>query len=192
MTDTQRYDAIVIGGGHNGLTNAAYLAKAGQRVLVLEQHNIVGGAAITEELQRRLGVTREEAESQKVMLATAPPEARETVAQVVEQLAAEIQRSLDFYLATSGDRQIDAIWVTGGTANLPLFVEALRRRVSFDPASSTVAGPGAGAGTQVGLLDVMRMAPPDPKTVNPLELQGREAQIAVAMGLALRKEREKR
>src|SRR6186713_827497 len=45
------YDAIVIGGGHNGLTNAAYLAKAGKKVLVLERRHIVGGAAITEELR---------------------------------------------------------------------------------------------------------------------------------------------
>ena len=51
MTETNAYDAIVIGGGHNGLTNAAYLAQAGQRVLVLEQQNMVGGAAITEELR---------------------------------------------------------------------------------------------------------------------------------------------
>jgi phytoene dehydrogenase-like protein len=45
------WDAIVIGGGHNGLTNAAYLAKAGLRTLVLERRNLVGGAAITEELR---------------------------------------------------------------------------------------------------------------------------------------------
>src|ERR671923_2946832 len=45
-----RYDAIVIGGGHNGLTNAAYLAKAGKKVLVLERRPLVGGAAVTEEL----------------------------------------------------------------------------------------------------------------------------------------------
>jgi phytoene dehydrogenase-like protein len=44
------YDAIVIGGGHNGLVNAAYLAKAGLRTLVLERRPIFGGAAITEEL----------------------------------------------------------------------------------------------------------------------------------------------
>ena len=44
------YDAIVVGGGHNGLTNAAYLAQSGLNVLVLERRGFVGGAAITEEL----------------------------------------------------------------------------------------------------------------------------------------------
>jgi len=46
---TQSYDAIIVGGGHNGLTCAAYLAKAGRKVLVLEQRYLVGGAAVTEE-----------------------------------------------------------------------------------------------------------------------------------------------
>ena len=44
------YDAIVIGGGHNGLVNAAYLARAGRKVLVLERRHILGGAACTEEV----------------------------------------------------------------------------------------------------------------------------------------------
>lgn len=44
------YDAIVVGGGHNGLTTAAYLARAGQRVLVLERRPILGGACVTEEV----------------------------------------------------------------------------------------------------------------------------------------------
>jgi phytoene dehydrogenase-like protein len=47
---TNSYDAIVIGGGHNGLVNGAYLAKAGLRTLILERRHLVGGAAITEEL----------------------------------------------------------------------------------------------------------------------------------------------
>src|SRR5712672_1869835 len=46
----QHYDAIVIGGGHNGLVNAAYLAKAGKKVLVLERRHVLGGAAVTEEI----------------------------------------------------------------------------------------------------------------------------------------------
>src|SRR6266513_4858204 len=44
------YDVIVIGGGHNGLVNAAYLARAGKNVLVLERRGVVGGAAVTEEI----------------------------------------------------------------------------------------------------------------------------------------------
>jgi phytoene dehydrogenase-like protein len=44
------YDLIVIGGGHNGLVAAAYVAKAGQKVLVLERRDVLGGACVTEEL----------------------------------------------------------------------------------------------------------------------------------------------
>jgi len=45
-----RYDAIIIGGGHNGLVTAAYLARAGRKTLVLEKRPLVGGAAVTEEV----------------------------------------------------------------------------------------------------------------------------------------------
>ena len=46
---TEQYDAIIVGGGHNGLTCAAYLARAGRKVLVLERRHLLGGAAVTEE-----------------------------------------------------------------------------------------------------------------------------------------------
>jgi phytoene dehydrogenase-like protein len=45
-----RYDAIVVGAGHNGLVTAGYLARAGRRVLVLERRHVVGGACVTEDV----------------------------------------------------------------------------------------------------------------------------------------------
>jgi phytoene dehydrogenase-like protein len=45
-----KYDSIIIGGGHNGLVAAAYLARSGRKVLVLERRELVGGCAVTEEI----------------------------------------------------------------------------------------------------------------------------------------------
>ncbi len=46
----KKYDAIIIGAGHNGLTNGAYLAKAGLDVLVVEKNDYIGGAAVSRQL----------------------------------------------------------------------------------------------------------------------------------------------
>uniref|UniRef100_A0A0P4W2B1 Amine oxidase domain-containing protein n=1 Tax=Scylla olivacea TaxID=85551 RepID=A0A0P4W2B1_SCYOL len=45
-----KYDAVIVGGGHNGLVAAGYLAKAGKRVCLLERRHVLGGAAVTEEI----------------------------------------------------------------------------------------------------------------------------------------------
>jgi phytoene dehydrogenase-like protein len=47
--DAGTYDAVIVGGGHNGLVAAFYLAKAGLRPVVLERREIVGGCCVTEE-----------------------------------------------------------------------------------------------------------------------------------------------
>ena len=52
------YDAIVVGGGHNGLTTGAYLARAGMRTLILERRHILGGACVTEEVWPGARVSR--------------------------------------------------------------------------------------------------------------------------------------
>ena len=49
-TDRDRFDCVIIGGGHNGLVTAAYLARAGKSVCVLERRHVLGGACVTEEL----------------------------------------------------------------------------------------------------------------------------------------------
>jgi phytoene dehydrogenase-like protein len=52
-----KYDAIVVGGGHNGLVTAAYLARAGRKTLVIERREMVGGCSVTEELWRGFHVS---------------------------------------------------------------------------------------------------------------------------------------
>src|SRR5437764_562353 len=47
---SEAYDSIIIGAGHNGLVTAAYLARAGRSVLVLERREVLGGACVTEEV----------------------------------------------------------------------------------------------------------------------------------------------
>ena len=50
MNDLKSKSVAIIGGGHNGLTTACYLAKAGLKVIVVERHEYVGGAAVSREL----------------------------------------------------------------------------------------------------------------------------------------------
>ncbi len=137
-----------------------------------------GGNTITEEIQRQLSISRDEAEAYKCGgdgRGIVPREVPTIIQQAVDQLAGEIQRSLDFYLATSGDRDLSRIYVSGGTANVRALMDAIHER----------------ARVPVDLLDPLRVAQPDNK-VDPMALQGRTAQACVAMGLALRKEKERK
>ena len=100
------YDAIVIGAGHNGLTAAGYLGKAGLRTLVLERRPVIGGAAVTEEFH---------------------PGYRNSIASyVVSLLRAEVIRDLELHehgyelIPLKGDLEIcrnDALYLTGDEAN---------------------------------------------------------------------------
>jgi type IV pilus assembly protein PilM len=105
-----------------------------------------------------------------------PDEVPGIVRNVVQTLAGEIQRSLDFYLATSGDREIHKVYVSGGTANVEALQQDIAERCQVD----------------VIALDPLLVAQPDPKTVDPVALQGRTSQAVVAYGLALRRDRERR
>jgi len=135
-----------------------------------------GGNTITEEIQRSLGISQEEAEAYKCGSAqgVVPSEVPGIIRDCVDSLAGEIQRSLDFYLATSGDAELHRVFVSGGTANVASLQQEIAERCQVE----------------VTPLDPLLVAQPDPKTVDPLALQGRASQAVVAYGLALRKERE--
>lgn len=137
-----------------------------------------GGARITEEIQRSMSVSIDEAESFKIGgdgTGIVPEQVPALVQSAVESLVGQIQRSLDFYLATSGEHLLSKIYVSGGTAHIAGLAEVLSNRLRVD----------------VEVLDPLRAAPPDMKGTL-LELEGRGPQAAVAFGLALRKEKERR
>jgi type IV pilus assembly protein PilM len=138
-----------------------------------------GGSVLTDEIQRKFSTSFEHAEAMKCGVSAdgspIPVEVSQLAAQAADSIAAEIQRSLDFFLATSGDGEIHRLLLTGGTANLPALATSIERRVRVPV---EVWYP-----TQTVALDT---------TVNPQLLQQRSTQLAVALGLALRRQREAR
>lgn len=145
-----------------------------------------GGNVITDEIQKALGVPYEQAEAYKcggaadpndpTRAGMVPQQVVQVVEAVTDSIAAEIQRSLDFYLATSGEGEISRIFVTGGTANLAYLAQAIERR----------------ARVPSEMWSPVERVQVEGKDVNANELQLRAAQLPVAMGLALRKEKESR
>lgn len=138
-----------------------------------------GGNAITQELQRQLQVPFEYAESLKCGVSPdgrpIPPHLPQLMDPVLDSIAAEIQRSLDFFMATSGEGEIAQVYVTGGTANVLGLVAAVERRVRVPTQAWS---------------PIERFALE--AAVDRAMLQQRQAQFAVALGLALRKDKEQR
>jgi type IV pilus assembly protein PilM len=140
-----------------------------------------GGNHITEQIQKQLGLSFEQAEDLKIAASSGvpgavPPQALSIIEQVCDSIAGEIQRSLDFFLATSGEADMQRIFLTGGTSNLPMLLAAVGRR-SRSP---------------VEILQPMERIAVEGNDVNPGLLQARRAQLSVALGLGMRKDGEKR
>lgn len=140
-----------------------------------------GGNYITEQIQRQLGVTFEQAEEFKCASVNAGPSAvpaqvPQVIDVVCDSIAGEIQRSLDFFLATSGEPEMHRIYLTGGSSVLPALPAAVARR----------------SRVPVEVLQPMERITVEAKEVNQELLQRRVAQFSVALGLSLRKDRERR
>src|SRR5262245_13723981 len=138
-----------------------------------------GGNFISDEIRKRLNISFEEAESLKCGAPQAGPPP-DNVAQimdgVIDSLAGEIQRSLDFFMATSGESEIARIFVTGGTAKIPLLAQAIERRAR---SPVEVFSPLEKIGVDAGAVDGAALAALGP-------------QLTVALGLSMRKDKEKR
>src|ERR671937_81244 len=151
-----KYDAIVIGGGHNGLTAAAYLARAGLKTLVLERRHVLGGAAVTEEIF---------------------PGFRFTVASyVVSLLRPEIIRDLDLprhgleILPLDGTftpmPNGDYLWRVNDHAKTR---REIARHSKIDAEAYEEFGKAMQAMCRF-VKPILNMVPPDPTTLNPREL----------------------
>ena len=139
------------------------------------------GNAVTDEIIRQLGggVSFEQAEAYKLSAMqphTVPQQVHTALGAACETLAGEIQRSLDFYLATSGETEIARIYMCGGSAYLGSLAVAIEKR----------------ARVPVTLFDPMASLGVDGKNVNEQDLRARAAQMVVAIGLGLRAEKERR
>src|SRR5271165_465750 len=137
------------------------------------------GNAITEEIRKALSCSYDQAEAYKMgggPTQIVPQEVTQIIGTACQGLAGEIQRSLDFYLATSGEQEIARIYVSGGSAYLAPLVQAIERR----------------ARVPVQLFDPMVNLAVDVKFVNEPLLRSMAAQMVVALGLSLRCDKERR
>src|SRR5207244_2664975 len=93
----------------------------------------MGGNAFTEEIQKQLNISYDEAEALKIggqgeTDAVVPQEVERVIQGVADQMGGEIQRSLDFYAATAGDSQISKVYLSGGTAKIPALYKVIEQR----------------------------------------------------------------
>jgi len=138
-----------------------------------------GGNAVTEEIQRTMGIPFEQAEAYKCgdgQDGIVPDQVIQIVEGSCDSIAAEVQRSLDFFMATSGDTGISRLYLTGGCANLAPLAQAVEQR-SRIPVETWVP--------TEALASVSR-------DVNQEHLVRHGLQLAVSLGLSLRREREAR
>ncbi len=141
----------------------------------------MGGRAYTEEIQRAMNVSYEEAELFKVgngdkdRAAVVPEEVERVLSTVSDTIAAEIHRSLDFFLSTSGGGALAKVYLSGGAATTPGLQPALERL----------------CGAPVEIVDPFRRIQVDERSFNPRFLKDVAPQAAIAVGLGLRSADEK-
>src|SRR5205807_5949690 len=134
------------------------------------------------EIEQQLNVSYDEAEKLKVGGDAAqgsgsviPQEVERVIQGVADQMAGEIQRSLDFYTATAADSHIARLYLSGGTAKIPALFKVIEQRV----------------GVPVEILNPFKGVEIDNRKFDPNHVMDAAPSAAVAIGLALRKSVER-
>jgi type IV pilus assembly protein PilM len=142
----------------------------------------LGGNQYTEEIQKQLNVSYEEAEALKIggdivrdSQAVVPEEVEGIIRSVSENVATEIQRSLDFYAATSTEDEISRIYLSGGSARIPGLTRTIQDKT----------------GLPVELVNAFRQIEINEKDFNIAFLNEVAPMAAVAVGLAMRRAGDK-
>ena len=136
----------------------------------------IGGNSFSEEIQKQLHVGYDEAEAYKVGSASSsqadvvPQEVHRVMAQVADIVAGELQRSIDFFLATTAGAEIQKIYLSGGTSRVPMLRDAIERRARLE----------------VEELDPFRNVQVDESRFDMPYLKAHAGMATVAFGLALR------
>jgi type IV pilus assembly protein PilM len=142
----------------------------------------LGGNQYTEEIQKQLNVSYEEAEALKIggdivrdSQAVVPEEVEAIIRTVSENVATEIQRSLDFYAATSTEEEISRIFLSGGSAKVPGLLRTIQDKT----------------GLPVEVVNAFRRIEINEKDFNIAFLNEVAPMAAVAVGLAMRRAGDK-
>jgi type IV pilus assembly protein PilM len=140
----------------------------------------IGGNAFTEEIQKQLNISAEEAEALKVggqgeTDAVVPQEVERVIQGVADQMGGEIQRSLDFHAATAPDLHPTRVYLSGGTARIPALFRVIEQR----------------AGVPVEVMNPFKNIEVDNRKFDPAVIMNAAPAAAVAVGLALRRPGDK-
>ena len=140
----------------------------------------MGGNAFTEEIQKQLSISYDEAEALKVggqgeTDAVVPQEVERVIQGVAEQMGGEIQRSLDFFASSAADARISRVYLSGGTARIPALFKVIEAR----------------AAVPVEILNPFKNIEIDNRKFDAATILAGAPAAAVGVGLALRRPGDK-
>jgi type IV pilus assembly protein PilM len=173
--DLPRNETVVLVNAGASVVNINVLARG---LTTFTRDVTMGGNQFTEEIQKQLNVSYDEAEKLKVggdaaqdSDSVVPQEVERVIQGVADQMAGEIQRSLDFYTATAADSHIARLYLSGGTAKIPALFKVIEQRV----------------GVPVEILNPFKGIEIDNRRFDPNYVMEIAPSAAVGVGLALRR-----